>query len=177
MVGILSTIVFTIMNTMINQYFSLQKESTNLTDLTAQSHRISNVLRSSTEIEAANDTELVAYAFFSPNDIYVSRIRYYVTDKKLKADVIDMTANPPIGSQIPESIKTYTILDSYLPVQGIPLFEYLNSTNQTISQPISDLSSIKAIRVNLAVAGGTNQEGSKQAISVAVSLRNRKSNL
>ena len=177
LIGILSTIVFASFNSSINQYFSLQREGTNFTDLAGQSNRIANVLRGLYDIEAANQNEIVVYAYFFPNDQYASKVHYYknTANTKLYADVTPMTANPPIGTPISSKIKTYTILDNYTKVANVNLFDYLSSTGTTLPAPITDLKTIKGIRVNLAVPAGIASKD--QSVSVQVSLRNRKTNL
>ncbi len=177
LIGIVSTIIFASFNTTFNQYFALQREGTNFTDLAAQSHRISNVLRGLTDIESATPDEIVVYAYFFPNDRYVSKGRYYKnnTNSQLYADVTPMTSNPPIGTPITASKRTYTILENYYKVNNVNLFDYLSSTGSTLSTPITDLKTIKGIRVNLAVPAGIAAKD--QSVSVQVSLRNRKANL
>lgn len=176
-IGILTSFMFSIFNNTFNQYFALQREGTNFTDLASQSHRISNVLRGATDVTIANNSELEVYAYFAPSDIYVSKIRYYknATGKKILADITNMTANPPIGVPIPSSLKTYTILDNYTTVSGIDLFDYLSSAGDELPMPITDLTTIKGIKVNLAVP--TSNSNVNQSVSVQVNLRNRKTNL
>ena len=176
-IGIITAFMFSVFNNTFNQYFALQKEGTNFTDLASQTHRISNVLRGATDIISANNSELEVYAYFSPNDQYVSKIKYYksTNGKKILADITYMTANPPIGNPIPESLKTYTILDNYMSVTNINLFDYLSSSGDVLSMQISNLDTIKGIRVNLAVL--SSNENVDQSVSVQVSLRNRKTNL
>lgn len=176
-IGIITAFMFSVFNNTFNQYFALQKEGTNFTDLASQTHRISNVLRGATDITTANNSELEVYAYFSPSDQYVSKIKYYKSSsgKKILADITNMTANPPIGVPMPESLKTYTILDNYMAVSGINLFDYLTSSGDVLPMPITDLTTIKGIRVNLAVP--SSNESVDQSVSVQVSLRNRKTNL
>jgi hypothetical protein len=158
-------------------YLNLQKDATNFTDLAGQSQRVGNVLRGLTDITDAQDNEITLYGYFFPTDTYVSLIRYYKNTggTQLLADVTPMTSNPPLGTPIAASKKTYVIISNFKNTSSTKLFEYLDSAGATLAVPISDLHTVKGLRVNLAVstaAGTTNQ-----AVSVQVSLRNRKTNL
>jgi hypothetical protein len=97
--------------------------------------------------------------------------------KQLLADVTRMTSNPPVGAENPDTKHTYTIINNFYQASGVSTFVYLDSTGAELSQPISDLKTIKGIRVTLAVPGGNLNNNSNQTISVQVSLRNRKTNL
>lgn len=159
-------------------YLDLQKDATSFTQLDTQVARVSNVLRSSTGIVSVDANDLVVYAYFYPSDIYVSLLHYYVATtsgvKQLKADLTPMTANPPIGSPITAQQRTFVVIDNlYLP-NGTNMFDYFGAGNTQLSLPISDLQTIKSIRVNLAAQ---TARGGNQAINLQVSLRNRKTNL
>ena len=103
-------------------------------------------------------------------------MHYYLNADKteLLADITQMTANPPVGSPIPSTLKTYTIIPNFRQSPGVDLFGYLDSANNTIATPVADLSTVKAIQINL----GVDATGrSNQAMTLQVSLRNRKTNL
>jgi prepilin-type N-terminal cleavage/methylation domain-containing protein len=175
--GLLSAFTYAAFNTSIINYFGLQKQSINFTDLALQTQRLASVLRGATDITSATTDDITLYSYFSPADSYVSKVHYYKNSAqtKLFVDVTRMTANPPIGTEIISSAKTYTILDNYTQVSGNKLFTYLDATGNTLSAPISDLHTIKGIRVSLASPSSTNN--STQSISLQISLRNRKTNL
>jgi len=90
------------------------------------------------------------------------------------ADLTPYSANPPLGSPVTAKKRTFTIIDNYYAVSGVSLFTYLDANNAALSLPISDLQTIKGVRVALAAK---TSNGSNQALSVQVSLRNRKTNL
>lgn len=177
-IGIIAGGVYGFFGTSIKTYFRLQEDSLAISDLAANSQRIANVIRGATDITVANDSNISMYSYFSPYDQYVSLIKYYPdgTGSNLVADVTRMTSNPPIGTQVTGSLKTVTIIDSFYVASGTNTFEYLDSSGGTLSTPISDLRTIKGVRVNLASkADGANGTVSKMSIEVA--LRNRKTNL
>lgn len=177
LMGILSLVIYASFNTSIASYFGLQKQSMNFTEMAVQTQRISNVLRSSTDIVSVSDSDITVYTYFSPADQYVSKVRYYKNPSKtqLMADVTRMTANPPIGTEIVSTKRTYTILSNYSEVSGNKLFTYLDASGNTLATPISDLQTIKGIRVSL--TSPSSQTGTNQTINTQISLRNRKTNL
>lgn len=177
LVSIMAVFTYAAFNSSITQYFDLQKQGMHFTDLARQSHRLAGVVRGATDISVASNNELQLYSYFSPSDRFVSQVRYYLSDgnSKLLADVTPMTANPPIGSPITADRVTYTVLGNYQPQSGINLFTYLDAEGNVLNLPITDLTTIKGVRIQLAVPGADSS--SNQAIDLQVSLRNRKTNL
>jgi prepilin-type N-terminal cleavage/methylation domain-containing protein len=158
-------------------YSKYQQDASAFTELADQSQRIADVLRGVTDIVSESSNNLSAYAYFSPQDTYVSLVHYYLNANgtAIMVDVTPMTANPPIGTPITNSTKTYTIISNYYQAPGINLFNYYDASDTLMSLPISDEHSILEIQVNLAEPASHNQNG--QTLSITVSLRNRKTNL
>lgn len=156
-------------------YTKYQQDATNFTELASQSQRVSDVLRGATDIVSANANDLTVYAYFSPADTYVSLTRYYVVGSQVLVDVTPMTANPPTGTPITASKKTYTIITNLFQPTGTNLFNYYDASGTQLVAPVSDEHSILEIQVNLAEPGSQTKNG--QNLSVTVSLRNRKTNL
>jgi len=178
-VAVLATAFITFFSTSINQYLALHQDSTNIGDLAIKSQRIAKILRGSTDIISAASTDLSVYAYFAPQDTYVSQVRYYknATGTVLLADITPMTSNPPIGSPITASKQTYTIIDNFYSLPGVDTFQYLDSSNTPLPLPISDLKTIKGIQINLAEPFTTTIAQGSNPMSLIVSLRNRKTNL
>jgi hypothetical protein len=145
----------------------------------SQTQRVATVLRGLTDISTATPDELNIYAYFFPSDTYVSQVRYYKaqSNTKLLADVTPMTANPPIGSLLTDQKKTYTVIDNLYTAGAVNTFVYLDSTGAAMDQPITDLHTIKGIRVTLAVPSKAPSVNGSFSSSVQVTLRNRKTNL
>jgi prepilin-type N-terminal cleavage/methylation domain-containing protein len=178
LIGVISTTAFTFFTTSVNQYLSLQQDGIVFGDLAMQSQRVAQVLRGLTDINSATASDMVVYAYFYPNDANASLIHYYknVAGTTLYADVTPLTANPPIGTPIIAQKKTYTIISTLF--QGsVSTFVYLDSYGTTLTLPIADLHTIKEIQVNLAVPVKSPTASGNDAISLLVSLRNRKTNL
>jgi prepilin-type N-terminal cleavage/methylation domain-containing protein len=175
-IGVISTTFFVFFNDSLSQYLALQKDGSDFSDLAIQSQRIAQVLRGTTGIISESADDITCYAYFYPNDAYVSQIRYYKNgnNTKLFADVTPMSANPPIGSLITAQKKTYTIIPNFYQSPTLSTFVYLDANGNALTLPIADEQSIKGIQVNLAVQGA---HSSDQAINLQVSIRNRKTNL
>lgn len=166
-------------NTLVFQYFKQQKTATQFSDLAMSSQRIANVLRGTTDFIAVGDNDVTVYAYFYPNNAYVSQIRYYLGtgNKTLLADVTPMTANPPAGTPVTASKKTYTIITNYFKAPGVNLFTYLDASGNTLALPVGDQHIIKGINVVLAVPKEDITSTTAQTMTLNVSLRNRKTNL
>lgn len=179
LIGIVATFSYTVFNSSISDYLTLQKNSLLFGDLSNGSQRIAMVTRGLTDITAANDNDMTLYGYFAPNDTYVSLIKYYLNPTKttLFADVTPMTANPPTGTPITANKKTYVIIGNFFAKPGVNTFVYLDSVGQTLSTPIADLHTIKGLQINLGVPITSPTADGSRTISVQVSLRNRKTNL
>jgi len=175
--GLASVTLFTFANTAIKRYFPLHEEGLAFSEMSIGAQRIASVVRGLTDINAATSDNLDIYAYFSPQDVYVSQISYYKSNGKLLADITPMTANPPIGIPIIASKKTYTIISDLFVPNGTQTFVYLDGAGAPLSMPISDLHGIKGVQVNLGVPLDDPAEGGSNTISLEVTLRNRKTNL
>lgn len=179
LIGIVLAMATPIFTSTFNNYFGLQYKNEQFTTIASQSQRIGNVIRGLSDINTANADDMDMYAYFYPNDAYVSKINYYLSadQTKLYADVTPMTANPPVGTPITANKKTYTIIDNFKKVSGVSLFEYIDQNNNTLTLPITDLNAIRAVKINLAVREKVGADSGSQTVSLSVSLRNRKTNL
>ncbi len=162
----------------ITNFLHLEEDGLRLSTITDESQRIAKVVRGATDVSTATYTNLSIDGYFSPGDAYVSKIDYYKSadGKNLLADVTPYTVNPPIGSLITASKKTYTIIDNFYTPASVNTFTYLDSAGGILSMPITELRTIYGIRVSLSVKTTTNST-SFSTISLDVSLRNRKTNL
>lgn len=173
---VIAATLYTFFKSNLFSYLNLQADATNFTTLAAQSERVATVVRGLTDITSASSNDLQIYAYFAPTDAYVSQVHYYLnaSQTELMADVTPMTANPPIGTPITAQKKTYIIIDNFKQSPSTNLFVYLDGTGSPLTMPISDLTTVKSIQINLAVAATPNNN---QAMTAQVNLRNRKTNL
>ena len=178
-IGILVVIVYPFFNTTLKQFFVLEQEGLTFGQLSMQSQRIAKVLRGAIDVTQAINTEVTVYAYFAPNDTYVSLIHYYKNagGTKLLADITPMTANPPTGTLLTAQKRTATIIDNFYSSPSVNTFEYLDAGGTTLAMPITDLHTIKGARVNLAVPITLPSQSGNDTITIEVSLRNRKTNL
>ena len=178
LIAIIGSTFLTFFKSTLFNYLNLQHDASAFTNLDTQAMRVANVIRSTTGIVSVADNDMVIYAYFYPSDTYVSKLHYYLQTTsgsvQLKADLTPMDANPPIGNPIIAQARTFTIIDEYYQPTGSSLFTYLNSAGAALPLPITDLQTIKAVRINLAAKTATN---GNQTMNVQVSLRNRKTNL
>lgn len=179
LVGIVAIVLYTMFNTSFVNYLGLEKDSSQFNSIAQQSQRVATVVRGLTDITNAANNDMEFYAYFSPNDSYVSKIHYYLAgaNPSLFADVTPMSANPPSGTLLTAQQRTYTIIEKFKNQPTTPLFEYLDSAGTTLDQPIGDLHVIKGVRINLAQDLGDTRFGNVYNSSLTVSLRNRKTNL
>ncbi len=175
---IIGTTFFVLFKSTLFNFVNLQSDASSSVQLNTQANRVATVLRGATGINSAAANDLVVYSYFYPSDTYVSLLHYYLQTSgghtKLMADLTPMTANPPTGTPITASKRTFTIIDNYYQATGVNLFTYLDANGSALSLPISDLQTIKGIQVTLTAKTSNN---ANQTLSVQVSLRNRKTNL
>lgn len=178
-VGVATTVLYTVFNNSFSQYMALQSNNVRHGELTTASQRMGSLIRSLTDITAASASDFSFYAYLSPRDDVVSLIRYYKSADgiKLYADITPMNANPPTGTPITANKRTVTIIDSFYSVAGINLFTYLDSAGNTLTYPVADLRTIKGVKTTLAVTSTAPVANSNETVSTQVTLRNRKNNL
>lgn len=177
LIGTLSVIFFVVFKTTLVSYIDLQKQATSFGQLSTQAERIANVLRGTTSISNASDNELTVYTYFYPSDAYVSQVRYYVVNgatKRLYADLTPMSANPPLGTLQTDKKKSFVVIDNFYQSSSGKLFTYMNAVGATLPTPVTDLSVVKTIQINLAAQ---LENMRSQDINVQVLLRNKKNNL
>ena len=179
LLAIIVAIFYGSFNTLVFQYFKLQKTGTQATELSISTQRIANVLRGTTDFISVGENDVTVYAYFSPSNSYVSQVRYYLSgdQKSLLADVVPMTANPPTGTPLTGQMKTYTIVENYYKDPSVDLFTYLDASGNELALPIADQHVIKGLNIVLAVPKTDAASPGSQTVSMNVSLRNRKTNL
>lgn len=176
---VLASLTFIVLfRSTIFNFMTLQTDGSASVALTTQSNRIGMVVRGATDITAASASDLQMYAYFYPSDTYVSLLHYYLRTQngvtQLVADLTPMNANPPIGTPIIGSKRTFVVIDNYHQLAGKDLFTYLSANGTALPHPISEPQAIKGVQITLAAKTANN---SYQIQTVQVTLRNRKTNL
>jgi prepilin-type N-terminal cleavage/methylation domain-containing protein len=177
--SVLIVTLFLFTSDTINSFMRLQAEGLAHSKLAEGSFRVSRVLRGVDYIETANTDSVTAYTYFAPQDLYTSRVSYYLNpaQDQLLADVVPMTADYPVGSLIPAQQKTVVIIDNFYKIAGSPTFKYYNANFNELTAPVSDLQAIKNISVNLHTKFYESNNQDYASSEVTVNLRNRKTNL
>ena len=157
-----------------NNYLALQTDAIKFNDLSSQTQRIVRILRGSTDVLEASPTSATVYAYFSPRDNVVSKVRYYVSGTQLKADITPMSSAPPVGTPQTAQMKTYVIIEK-IDTTTSP-FEYLDSAGNNLAS-VANLRDVKGMRVTLTVPPTKLATVKATTLQVSVSLRNRKTNL
>jgi len=172
---VILTAAFTFFNNSLQQYLWLQKDGMSSSELAAQTQRIASVMRGATDVVLASNTEMTIYAYFSPSDTYVSEVHYYKSNDgtQLLAQVTPFTANPPNGVLDTSKTRVSQVVDDFYTKDGVNTFEYIDSSGNTMTLPITEKHTIKGLRINLV----SKPPGASNSLSVQVSLRNRKTNL
>ncbi|MDB5164550.1 MAG: hypothetical protein JWL89_176 [Candidatus Saccharibacteria bacterium] len=176
-VGVLFATFGTFFTNYLSLYFNYQKDANTFAEVANQSTRISDVLRGIVDINSESATDINAYAYFAPTDTYTSVVHYYLSadQKSIMVDVTPMTANPPNGTPVTASKRTYTIISNYQPQTGVNLFTYYDASGTALPTPVANEHTITSITVNLSTTATHNSKG--QQLATTVSLRNRKTNL
>lgn len=157
-----------------NNYLALQTDAIKFNDLSSQTQRIARILRGSTDVLEAGSNSVTVYAYFSPRDNVVSKVRYYVSGSQLKADITPMTSAPPIGTPQTTQMKTYIIVEK-INTATSP-FEYLDSAGNTLVS-VGNLRDVKGMRITITIPSTKLATIKPTTLQVSVSLRNRKTNL
>lgn len=179
LIGIVALGIYTFTISSSTNYLKLHSEGIRFSELSEKSQRVTKVIRGAGDITEAEHNSVTMYAYFSPADQYYSIVRYYLNVNKtqLLADVTPLTSNPPIGTPITSKKQTFVVMDDFYDDPALNTFEYLDSAGTAYSLPIGDLHTIKGMRVNLSTANNNSPNDTKTAMSIQVSLRNRKTNL
>jgi prepilin-type N-terminal cleavage/methylation domain-containing protein len=110
-IAIIGTTFLVFFKSSLLNYLNLQSDAISMTQINTQAMRVATVMRGITNVTSASANDVVAYSYFYPSDAYVSVVHYYLQTSsgttKLLADVTPMTSNPPIGTPISASQKTY----------------------------------------------------------------------
>ncbi|MBP9852501.1 MAG: hypothetical protein QG629_302 [Patescibacteria group bacterium] len=178
LVALAATTFMVLFRSTLFSFLRLQTNGTTAVTLNSQANRIGMVLRGATDITSASANDLVVYSYFYPSDSYVSLLHYYLRTSngttQLVADLTPMSANPPTGTPLTASKRTFVIIENYHQVSGTDLFTYMSANGTPLALPVSDLQAIKGIKVTLS---SNAYSGSYQQQNVQVTLRNRKTNL
>lgn len=157
-------------------YLQLQQTTVTINTLNSSSQRIARVVRGMTTITDASDDTVTGFAYFTPRDSTLSKVRYFFDSptSSIKVGVTPASGNPPDYTYNPGDEKITSISEGV--VNTKPIFLYQDSSGANAQFTTETFKDIKAIKIDL-VSTPIPGKSVPLEVSTTVTLRNRKSNL
>lgn len=157
-------------------YLNLQQNTLRANDLSNGLQRIARVLRGLNAITEAKDNILSGFAYFTPRDTTLSKVRYFydTSSRTVKVGVTPASGTAPNYTYIQSSEVITTIIDNVNVTA--PIFTYLDLTGVESSFTTDTLKDIQTIKITL-TSDKAGIYARDYQLQTAVSLRNRKTNL
>lgn len=176
LVAIVSIIFANFFSDNFKSYLRLQQTTVTTNTLNSSSQRIARVVRGMTTITQATDYSLTGFAYFTPRDSTLSKVRYFFdsTSSTIKVGVTPASGTAPNYTYNSSSEKITSISEGV--VNTKPIFIYLDSSGSSTQFTTETYKDIKSIKIDL-VSKSIPGKSIPLEISTTVSLRNRKSNL
>ncbi|HUC20240.1 MAG TPA: hypothetical protein VMR98_01965, partial [Candidatus Polarisedimenticolaceae bacterium] len=137
--------------------------------------RVSRVVRGTTDVLDAQNNSLTVYAYFSPNDAVVKKVRYFVSGTTLKVGVTPPSGTAP-NYTYDAANETLISLADNLAMGSTPVFTYYDSAGTALPGGFS-LAQIRQIGVNVIMNPNSNRLKVPVSDQTIVTLRNKKTNL
>lgn len=173
-VSIIVVLFYSVFVGSFNNFLAMQTDAVKFNDLSSQTQRIARIMRGATDVLEATPTSATVYAYFSPRDNVVSKVKYYVSGTQLKADITPMSSAPPVGTPQTAQMKSYVIIEK-IDTSTSP-FDYLDSAGSSLGT-VSNLRDVKGMKITITVPPTKLATVKPTTLQVSVSLRNRKTNL
>lgn len=157
-------------------YLQLQQTTVTINTLNSSSQRIARVVRGMTTITDASEDTLTGFAYFTPRDDTLSKVRYYFDNQtsSIKVGVTPATGSAPNYSYNSVDEVTTTVAEGVVSTK--PIFLYKDSSGSNTVFTAETYKDIKAINIDLVSATIPGKDVPLE-ISTTVTLRNRKTNL
>jgi hypothetical protein len=157
-------------------YLNLQENTVRMNSLSGGLQRMTRVLRGINSITDAQPASITGFAYFTPRDATLSKVRYFynASAQSLQVGVIPASGSAPNYTYNSSSEQVYTIVGNIDGTQAI--FKYLNVDGAESTFNTDTYKDIYGIRVVLTNVRKGNNIAAFQ-LQTAVSLRNRKTNL
>ncbi|MDP3992984.1 MAG: hypothetical protein Q8Q05_02100 [bacterium] len=146
------------------------------TELNLAVDRLSRVLRSSTAILEATETNFKIRGYPSTADNAPSEINFYLQNSALKYSVIPPTGTAPNYTYNVNNAKYYTLLGKTSNSTANPVFRFYNDQNVLFGFPVS-IAGIKVVETNLSALDTNNVLPNPIIVTTKITLRNFKTNL
>ncbi len=177
--SILGFVVFIFATFFLNNYsayLSMQQNTVRQNTLSSATQRITRVLRGVTTITDAQPQTLSAFAYFTPRDGTLSKVRYFYdsSSRSVKVGVIPATGSAPDYTYDTSKERVTTLVENI--DASAPIFGYLDIAGNEATFSPDTYKDIKGIKVNLKTDRiGTAIKAFE--LKTSVTLRNRKTNL
>lgn len=157
-------------------YLNLQLGTMRLTEVSNGLQRTARVLRGVNIITDAQPSTITGFAYFTPRDETLSKVRYFYDSdlRKLRVGVTPASGSAPSYTYDTADEQLTTIADNINDSQ--PIFSYLNASGQPANFATENYKDIYGIRITL-TADTIDETAESQEFTTSVSLRNRKINL
>ncbi len=157
-----------------NGYRFLDVQSTAAVDSSNSLGRIAKVLRGSTEVVEALPASVTVFAYFSPNDAVVDKVKYYLEGTNLKVSVIPPTGVAPTYTYNPADEKITSLRTNITNITSI--FKYYDDIGTELTGTFNE-SQVKQIGIAISVNPNTKVLRKSLSNQTTVTLRNKKTNL
>ena len=146
------------------------------TELNLAVDRLSRVLRSSTVILQATETNFKIRGYPNVADNAPSEINFYLENTKIKYSVIPPSGTAPNYTYNQGDAKYYTLIGKTTNSVNNPVFRYYNDQNALLNFPVT-IASIKVVEPTLSAVDASNVLQTPIIVTTKITLRNFKTNL
>ncbi|MBW4060990.1 prepilin-type N-terminal cleavage/methylation domain-containing protein [Candidatus Saccharibacteria bacterium] len=159
----------------LSSYNFIQAQSDTALELQTLSDRVTKVVRGATSLDTASPDTLIVYAYFSPQDTVIDKVRYFVNGTNLNIGVTPPTGTAPSYTYLPANEKFYTTRID-LAMGTASLFTYYDDADNLLTGSFLP-SQVKEVGLYVAANPNAKQVPVPISISTKVTLRNLKTNL
>ena len=157
-------------------YLNLQTSTVRSNEISSALQRMTRVLRGIQSISDAQSNTLTGYAFFTPRDSTLSKVRYFYESgsQNLKVGVIPASGSAPNYTYNVQDEQISTIASNIS--DGSAIFRYVNSDNEEAEFTADTYKDIRAIKIVLNGLAVSDRQ-SPVNLQTTFTLSNRKTNL
>jgi type II secretory pathway pseudopilin PulG len=176
LVALVSIIFANFFSDNFKSYLQLQQTTVTINTLNSSSQRIARVVRGMTTITDASEDTLSGFAYFTPRDDTLSKVRYFFDSQSnsIKVGVTPASGSAPNYNYNPVDEVITTVAEGVVSTK--PIFLYKDSSGTNTEFTTETYKDIKAINIDL-VSTAIPGKSVPLEISTTVTLRNRKTNL
>lgn len=146
------------------------------TELNLAIDKLSRVMRSSTVVLQATETNFKIRGYPNVADNAPSEINFYLDGSALKYSVIPPTGQAPNYTYNQGDAQYYTLVAKTTNAVNNPVFRYYDEENNLLSFPVS-IGSIKVVEPTLSAVDTSNVLTKPIIVTTKITLRNFKTNL